>query len=243
MRHPLLALADVHRLTTVTRGRTIDVYVFDHHRTAFTIWTHAAQALGAPLTLVTLDRHMDLGTPAAVAPRFTEPLRQLDAFARHELAPSNDDHIVAATESGAIADAVVVARSHEPASLARFRPLLDRTGTLHRFAFAPGPARLGADAHVLVREAGHIALDIDLDAFTTPSDGDPEELLAWDRAAITRWLQPPGSGSWWDELLARTAVVTIAREPYHCGGFARGAQLWRDFSAAFFVDLLRADEP
>lgn len=243
MAHPLLALADVHRLTTEVRGRPLEAYLFDHHRSAFAVWCHTAATLGAPLTLVTLDRHMDLGTPAAAPPDHRAPLAELDQFARHRLAPANDDHVVAALEAGALADVVVVARSHAPPSLDRFRPYRDARGGTHRFAFARAPAALGPEAFELIREAKAIVLDVDLDCFTTLSDGHPDEVLGWDSALIDSWLRPPGSGPLWDELLARVSLVTVAREPYHCGGFDRGARLWLAFSGPFFQQLLGTDPP
>lgn len=243
MRHPLLALADVHRLTTVTRGRTLDAYVFDHHRSAFAIWCHAARELGTPLTLVTLDRHMDLGTPAHRAPDHRAPLEALDLFARHRLAPSNDDHIVAAFDSGALDGAVVVARSHAPPSLDAFRPYRSPSGIAHPFAFSPSVQALGDDAHRQVERAGPIALDIDLDAFTDPSPHEVDVVVPWARDKLAGWLRPPGSEAFWADVLAKAAVVTIAREPYHCGGFAAGARLWLDFAEVFFGELLETDAP
>jgi hypothetical protein len=44
-------------------------------------------------------------------------------------------------------------------------------------------------------------------------------------------------------VLSRTSLVTIAREPYHCGGLDRGAQLWRDFAEVFFRRLLGVPPP
>jgi hypothetical protein len=243
MRHPLLALADVHRATSLVEGRPVELFIFDHHRTAFTIWCHEATRLGGPLALFTLDRHMDLGTPALPPPAADAPLEALDAYARHRLAPSNDDHIVAALEAGAIADAVVVARSHAPPSLDAFRPYRDARGGLHRFAFAKSPAFLVAAPNPLPPGDGPLVLDVDLDCFTTMSDGDPDDVLIWDEEQMLRWLQPPGADDLWAQLRARVSVVTLAREPFHCGGFDRGAELWRRFSRVFFRDLLQTDAP
>ena len=244
MRHPLLALADVHRLTTVAFGRTLDVYLFDHHRTAFTVWCHEAARRGRALTLVTLDRHMDLNPPRHLPPPFDAPLEQLDLFARHRLAPSNDDHIPAALEAGAIGDALVVARSHPPPSLETFRPYIGAAAVRHEVEFAPTIARTSpAQVEWLRGREGPIVLDIDLDCFTTMSDGDPDDVLTWDADQILRWLTPPGSEPFWALLRERVEVVTLAREPYHCGGFARGAKLWTAFAEVFFERLLGADAP
>lgn len=240
---PTLALADVHRITAPVHGRERDIFVFDHHRTAFTLWCHAAAQLGRPLVLVTLDRHMDLGTPQVLAPDCAMPLHSLDLFARHSLAVSNDDHIVAALEAGAISDALVVARSHEPPSLEVFRPFKDVRGRDHRFVFAPTVAHVHEDGLALVREATDVVLDIDLDCFTTRSDGHFDEVLTWDAEQIEGFLQPPHAGEFWNTVLERTRLITLAREPYHCGGFTRGARLWIDFAEIFFRRVLGVPPP
>lgn len=235
-----LVLADVHRVTCPVAGAERDVFLFDHHRTAFTLWAQAARRRG-PLTLLTLDRHMDLETPRAAAPRCDAPLEELDRFARFSLSPRNDDHVVAAMEAGALAGAAVVARSHEPRSIDAFRPWRDATGASHPCAFAPTLERAGPDLLALLDAAPAIALDVDLDCFTTRSDGHLDEVVPWDRALIEEFLLPPGFD--WPRVLAKVELVTIAREPYHCGGFARAARLWADFAAVFFERLLRVPQP
>ncbi len=243
MRAATLALADVHRVTTRVAGRPVEVFVFDHHRTAFTVWCDAAARLGKPLRLVTLDRHMDLGVPAALAPDHRSPLEELDGFARHRLAPSNDDHIVAAMEAGAISDALVIARSHRPPDLGRFQPFRDRRGVAHPTAFADTVDALSPEQLALVQQGGELVLDVDLDCFTTMSDGHLDEVLTWDREQIEGFLLPPDSAPFWSAVLAQTRIVTLAREPYHCGGFGRGAKLWLDFAEVFFSQLLGVPPP
>lgn len=236
----LTALADVHRITTETRGRPLEIFVFDHHRTAFTVWGAAAADAG-PLGLVTLDRHMDLNSPRTPPPAFDAGLETLDRYARHALARANDDHIVAAMEAGAIGDALVVARSHAPTNLEALRRWTDAAGRTHELDVAPTLAL------ALARGArppdGSLVLDVDLDCFTTLSDGHPDEVLTWDRERIALFLRPPGSDGFWDDVLARTRVVTIAREPFHCGGFELGARLWIDFARVFFNEILEVPVP
>lgn len=242
--HPLLALAHVHRVRTRVGKADRDVFVFDHHRAAFTLWAWAARETG-PLTLVTLDRHMDLETPRNEPPPATTSLEALDGWARWNLSPKNDDHLVAAVEAGAIDGAAIIARSHAPASLEAFRPYRDRTGAEHRFAFARTleAASESDELLSLVEGADRIALDIDLDCFTTLSDADFEEVVPWDVEHIDTFLRPPGSERFWTAILGRAHLVTLAREPYHCGGLDRGARLWRDFAEVFFRRLLGVPPP
>jgi hypothetical protein len=243
MSNDTLALADVHRVTTEVGSKTLEIRLFDHHRTAFTLWSRVAAELGRPPTLLTLDRHMDLGTPTTLAPPATSPLPTLDAFARHELAVANDDHIVAAMQAGAVGDAIIVARSHQPPSLRAFQPFVDAAGRTHQCSFAPTLASLLARREPLLEDAAELVLDIDLDCFTTRSDGHMDEVIPWDADLIDAFLQPPGAAPFWASVLARTRLVTIAREPFHCGGFERAARLWLAFSEVFFRRVLGVPAP
>jgi len=240
---PTLSLADVHRVTTEIRGRTVDVFIFDHHRSAFALWCLAAARLGRPLTLVTLDRHFDLQPPRAAAPDHRSPLEALDLFARHRLAPSNDDHIRAAMEAGALCDGLFIARSHQPADFDALQDWTDPHGRAHRCLSARTVAERRSACDAFVEASQDIALDLDLDCFTTRSDGHPDEVLAWDRERIDAFLRPPGSDAFWSAVLERTRVATLAREPFHCGGFAQGARLWLDFAEVFFERLLGVPQP
>ncbi|MBI5542884.1 MAG: UPF0489 family protein, partial [Deltaproteobacteria bacterium] len=175
--HPLAGLAHVHRVTTRVAGRSCELFVFDHHREAFTLWAWAARQ-GGPLTLVTLDRHMDLQSPAILPPASapTCPVEELDAYARWRLSPKNDEHVVAALEAGSLGDVAVIARSHAPPCLDAFRPYRDRSGRVHRFAFSRTVDEVGEELLGLVRDAPRLALDLDLDCFSTLSDGHPDEV-------------------------------------------------------------------
>ncbi|MGC4116730.1 MAG: hypothetical protein QM765_19645 [Myxococcales bacterium] len=238
----LLSLAHVHRVTTHLGERTVDLFVFDHHRSAFPLWARFAAERG-PLTLVTLDRHMDLERPASPPPAYASPLEELDAYARWKLSPRNDDHVLAALDCGALTDAVVLARSHAPTGLAGLHLYKDAGGRSHRVEVARTVEDAGPEALALVRSAGRIALDVDLDCFTTLSDAHLDEVVTWDAEHIDAFLRPPGSEDLWRQVLAKVCVVTIAREPYHCGGLERGARLWGEFSRVFFGRLLGVPAP
>jgi len=239
----LSSLAHVHRITTRVAGRPCEVFVFDHHRSAFTLWALAAQELGRPLTLVTLDRHMDLERPALPPPQLPASAESLDGYARFSLASRNDDHVVAALEAGVIGDVVAIARSHQPPSLAAFTPFVDAAGRSHRCAFARSLELAGPDLQRLAEDSEFVALDVDLDCFTTLSDGHHDEPLPWDAELIDAFLRPPDSEAFWRPVLERTRVITIAREPYHCGGFGRSAALWLSFAEVFFGRLLGVPPP
>lgn len=242
----MAGLPHVHRVTTRARGRPLEIFVFDHHRGAFALWALAAQRQGAPLSLVSFDRHFDLEQPASAPPGAESPLEALDGFARLRLSAANDDHIVAAMEAGAVGDAALFARSHAPRAPAfpgGFQPYRDASGRPHFCHFARGPDDATPELVAWLERASPIALDVDLDCFTTLSDGHPDEVVTWDAELIDGFLRPPGSERLWDALLERTAVVTLAREPYHCGGLERGARLWLTFCEVFFRGVLGVPPP
>jgi hypothetical protein len=239
-------LAHTHRVTTRVRGRPLELFVFDHHRTAFSLWALAAKALGGPLRLVSLDRHFDLERPQSPPPDIARPIEELDDYARLRLSPKNDDHILAAMEAGAIGDGALFARSHTPRSVpfpGGFTPYVDARGKPHHCHFARSPDEAPPALLEWLSRAGPVALDVDLDCFTTLSDGHLDEVLIWDEELIDAFLRPPGSQPFWDALLERTALVTLAREPYHCGGLERGARLWLAFSEVFFRGVLGVPPP
>ncbi|MBX5484136.1 MAG: UPF0489 family protein [Myxococcaceae bacterium] len=249
-----LRLAGVTRLSLRGRGPK-DAFIFDPHRLAFPCW-----ALGLadtrPGLLVTLDRHLDLVPPSDVTaiPDAQDPLRQLDEFARWSLDVRNYDHVLAAMEAGIIKDAIVIARAKPRGALERTE-YVDRRGEKHRILAVPTIDRLAdgfagvgqspeaREAETLIREARSIVLDVDLDCFTTTSDADPTEVVPWPRELIRRMLVPPESGPFWDAVLFKTKVLTIAREPLHCGGVIASHRLFDDLAGVLFVELLRTDLP
>lgn len=243
MRHPTLALADVHRATTELDGRIVDVFIFDHHRTAFTLWCHAAKERGGALTLLTLDRHFDFEPAPADVPAFTSSLAELDLFARHRLEPSNDNHVRAAMQSGAIDDALAIARSHAPSDLGTLALWHDADGRAHRLIDAPTLDRRPSTFDDALDQAHALVFDVDLDCFTTRSDAHPDEVLAWDGERIEAFLAPPGTEHFWAAVRKKTQLITLAREPFHSGGFAQAARLWLDFSEVFFERILRVPAP
>jgi len=75
------------------------------------------------------------------------------------------------------------------------------------------------------------------------SDAHPDEVVPWDAEHIDAFLRPPDWERFWAPLFQRTCLVTIAREPYHCGGLSRGARLWAEFAEVFFRRLLGVPAP
>ncbi|MCI0570037.1 MAG: UPF0489 family protein [Myxococcaceae bacterium] len=253
---PHLKLAGVTRLAVAgTRGPK-DVYLFDPHRLALPCWALAV-GQGPPALLVTLDRHLDLVPPArpAAVPEGSAGLRALDEHARWELDVRNYDHILAAMEAGLVGDALLIGRAR-PRGCFEGDVYVDRRGQPHRLLVSPTVDRvaeaygcaataapLAREAEALLSGAGQVLLDVDLDCFTSPSDADPTEVLPWPRSTIRSFLMPEGSGAFWDAVLARCNALTLAREPYHCGGVVASGRLFEEVVGVLFGELLGAELP
>jgi hypothetical protein len=239
-----LKLAGVTRLSLHGRGPR-DAYIFDPHRLALPCWALALEKR-PPALLVTLDRHADLVPPSVPVPQ-DRSVHDLDELARWRLDERNVDHILAAMEAGLLTDALVVARSRLPGAWEGAQ-WTDSSARVHELCVVPtfervvqGPER-GWLQRALER-ADSVILDLDLDCFTSLSDADPSEVLAWPQSVIRSFLFPEGGAELWDQILAKTAVLTLAREPYHCGGLVAAGRLFEGLAQVLFVELLRADLP
>lgn len=244
-----ITLLDVH-----TRSGTLPVYLFDPHRLALPAWAHALAGRG-PAVLLTLDRHADLVLPDGKVPKRAAGLRALDEHARWVLSPKNNTHILAAMEAGLIGNALCVARTALPGGLS-VPTWVDSYGEEHHVHVTPTLARLcdgfataspGVDAQRaqewLLPDDVPWILDVDLDAFTTPSDADPTSVVPWPASLVREFLFPPGAAALWERVLAQCVAVTVAREPLHCGGVTAASKLFDVVAQVLFVELLGADVP
>ncbi len=258
---PMAPSHDAARLAGITRlslrgGRgPTSAWVFDPHRLALPAWAAALEGQ-PPALLVTLDRHFDLVPPEAPAavPDRSAGLRAIDEHARWSLTIRNTDHVVAAMEAGIVGDVLAIARA-SPVGAHAGESWTDRRGGVHRLLRARTVDQLAADwgtpsatpeAKQLadwLEGGGPVLLDVDLDCFTTPSDADPTSILPWPRELIRDFLLPPDSEPFWEAVLGRCVALTLAREPYHCGGLAAGARLFLDVGEVLFRELLRVDVP
>lgn len=246
-----LRLAGVIRLSLHGRGPR-DAYLFDPHRLALPCWSLALGERKGAL-LVTLDRHLDLAEPAAPPPDASVGVLALDEFARRKLSVRNEDHVLAAMESGLIGDAIVIARSR-PKGAVDGTSWKDRHGQVHRLLITPTVERISEDfeaatsgpsalARTLLQGARDVLLDFDLDCFTTISDAELTQVVPWPRPLIRDHVLPEGSGPFWRAVLEKCRALTFAREPYHCGGVVAGNRLFEDAAEVVFRELLGADLP
>lgn len=238
-----LRLAGVTRVSLAPR-HTFEAFLFDPHRLALGSWAYAMEhaRVEGPATLLTFDRHFDLvppGQPANVPDR-TAGFLALDAHARLQLDVRNVDHIVAAMEAGLVGDVVALARSSPRGALESDR-WIDRRGKRHAITRAPSLAEF-LDVGGRLPE-GPVLLDIDLDAFTTLQEVEPHDVLLWSRLQARRLLVPEGCGDFWMDVLPRTVALTVALEPYHCGGITRGHVLFLECGPAIFEELLGVGVP
>lgn len=250
-----LRLAGVIRLSLHGGRGPRQAFVFDPHRLALPSWALALEGR-PPALLVTLDRHFDLVPPEDVGavPDRSAGLQALDEHTRWALSVRNTDHVVAAMEAGLVGDVLAIARA-SPKGAHEGERWIDRRGTAHRIFRTPTVDRVAADwgtrsatpeaqAIAAILHAGTpVILDVDLDCFTSPSDADPTALLPWPREIVRDFLLPPASAPFWDAILRDCAALTLAREPYHCGGLVASAKLFLDVADVLFRELLGGDLP
>lgn len=243
-------MSDLHlRLAGVTRlslhGRGVrDAFVFDPHRLALPCWALALEdaRVDSPATLLTFDRHFDLVPPLDrnAVPDRSAGVLALDAHARTRLDVRNVDHVLAAVEANVLGEVIAIARSSP-------RGATDATTYRDRRGRSCPLRRAGSLAEFFERKesvpSGPLLLDVDVDCFTTPSADDPTEVLGWTEKQIRDELMPPGSEAFWGDVLARTVALTVAREPYHCGGLIAAGRLFERMAQVLWCELLRADLP
>ncbi len=234
-------------ITHLTLGKSPpDAFVFEPHRLALPSWAWALRDGPKPAVLVTFDRHLDLVAPKVLPPPDADVLA-IDEYARRKLDVRNVDHILAAMEAGLLSDAVVIARSRPEGCVTGDR-WVDSHGVTHRLLVAPSLDRLvnspmGVDAAKLISQAHATLLDFDLDCFTTMCDADPLSVVPWPVELIREQVLPPGSESWWADVLAKCKGLTFARESAHCGGMVAGDRLFASAAQVVFKELLRVDLP
>lgn len=239
-----LRLAGVTRLALDGRGPE-RAFVFDPHRLALPCWALALEEVNrAPALLVTFDRHCDLAPPREPSrvPDRSAGTLAIDAHARLELDVRNIDHVIAAMEAGIVGDVLCFARSRPQGAL-EAGVYRDRRGQEHRIDVSPSLEQWLDGGGRLAPGDAPVLLDLDLDCFTSPNDADPRALLPWPAEQVRDHLLPEGSEAFWEALLPRTVAMTLAREPYHCGGLLAAGRLLEVVAPILFGELLRASLP
>jgi hypothetical protein len=198
---------------------------------------------------------MDLLPPrhADPVPDRAEGVLALDHHARLNLDVRNVDHILAGMEAGLIQDAIVVARTRLPG--AAEKAWVDRRGKHHALLTVPRlealtdgfgtetPSEQARAVAQMLEKHAVTLLDVDLDCFTTVSDADPTSVVPWPEELIRAFLMPEGSPRFWDAVLLRCAGLTVACEPYHCGGLVAAHRLFERVATVLFREILAAEMP
>lgn len=229
-------------------------FVFEPHRLALPAWSLALKDLepGAPAVLITLDRHFDL-VPPRDPPAPGSGTAQLDEWARKKADLRNVDQVLAACHAGLITDVIAFGRG-KPSGALDAESWSSPSGQ-HRIIRASRVGNLSTDyaqtsapplvhsAQTVLSRAARTILDVDLDCFTTPSDADPTAVVPWPLELIRDHLLPRGAQAFWAQVLAQCEVLTIAREPGHCGGLIAAGRLFERVAQVLFEELLEADLP
>lgn len=198
----------------------IEVALMKEHRFAFYYWFKWARinCFDKPPALVSVDWHQDLCAPCGIEKQELNNL-DLQSFlkvARYSwegLNPLNDGHILSATYLNLIGNVYVLCKQDidEPIST-----ITDINGNTHIvYCFSDKNDLLN-----ILQESNEnsIYLDIDLDYFTESTDscGGGENLKLMSKLEIESVIDPTSNFMKW--CFHRMKGMTIATEPYFCGG-------------------------
>lgn len=219
------------------------VFIFKNHRTSFYYWCKARKEFGISdsFFVVTMDKHNDLFPllPEKIAEIQTLDLNNLvkvEDFVKNKLKKLNDDYIFAAMEAGVIGDILIMSPDVHALSLKEYP---DKLGRIHRIFHCIWPGDLSGtrgmltdsidpENRELIRSIGYdtngnqnIALDIDLDFFT---------YFYCDKIYVIREENFKDIFSddcliWW--IYNRARLITIAKEPWACGGAQNSKRILR----------------
>ena len=201
------------------------VGIVHEHRFAFFFWgLYSLDNEGIIPALVTIDSHDDTGVPSEVIPEDLDNLDirnriELGLFAWLRLRSLNDGHILPALYLNFFSDVYVLLNNNEDAREFGFSHTelqqKDRSGGMHKVKFYQHSEHLLRD----LPPDTPVFLDIDLDFFAVDN---PEagavlgsDLIRSD-AEIRSTLSI--NGPLIGPLLNRIVGLTIALEPYYCGG-------------------------
>ena len=208
--------------------KAVEIGVVLQHRFVFYYWlkwhAEALRTKGPTPNLLTIDWHDDVGGDCDFIPAELEQLNptdenELSLFCWARLCCLNDGHIAPAQYLNAIGDVYVILKQRkaqrEMHDEYRKRTQKDRYGKVRQVHYYD-------TIEQFLKEHGSdpvhpLALDIDLDYFTTPDDSRElgAEHLVSDRT-IKKVISPKGPLMQW--VFPRLSGLTIALEPQYCGG-------------------------
>lgn len=227
------------------------VVIYDDHRSILPVLWAARHhnLIDDAATLMVWDAHPDAVQPhidsrreAYTRLRGMSELNQVCAYANDELSSNDDTWLVTAMEGGLVGDAVYAflqsrdnciwhyedtgGGSHD------FYDLYDIASTLgHQSALVDTCRRSQleplwnalswnvSDNDFTLTERPNLVLDIDIDAFAI------EESYPWREEMFCDAFEP--LQGFMRKLLRVARLITISKEPYHCGGHAASGEILR----------------
>jgi hypothetical protein len=193
-------------------SESITVDVFDNHRFLFySLATYTEKR--KPLTLISLDYHQDL---APISDHETLDLRALNLddikevafFCWNHINPLNDSHILSAVYLGMIQDVFILCKDRDEVDV-EYKDMQEVNHKVKSF-------RSETEFLKAIKAANtNIAFDIDLDYFIDRQDGDGNVFseLHDDRFSVIDC-----QSDLLQSLYGKIKLLTIAKEPEHCGG-------------------------
>ena len=197
------------------RDKSVIVDLFDDHRLMF-FSILSNRRTKSPLNLVSIDYHLDLAQPsksekANLSKLDLESEKEVAFFVWHHLNPLNDNHILSAAYLNLISDIIILTKDRDP-KCSEYR---DKDGNKHNVHSYNDYNRFIENVELV---EDNIFLDIDLDYFVKKSrDSNDNEIIKYvlkekDYAIFNK------RGRLMRHCKDKLEMVTIAREPEHCGG-------------------------
>lgn len=209
-------------------SRSIEVAIVSRHRFAFYYWLKWWNKDDRLLSLVTMDWHNDVGGTSDFDPKV---IRDLDLSNSNEMAlfcwagsrSLDDGHIAPALYRGAFQRVDVINKQSRQDGCLAVEKQTNCDGEVAEIRFHRCPADF-AKWHRRQACGTEIVFDLDLDYFTVehPSRDLGKQRLQ-PESYVHRVLDP--QGELMSQLLPEVRRITIALEPYYCGGLSNCLRL------------------
>lgn len=228
------------------------------------------QVLPRPCILVMFDAHDDALSPSCMD-KITKmkedgfDIEDIISLCENSLSGNNDDWVRSGMELGLIAGTVIFgvekSKEHDPYN---YRPEFNNMPDL-KFLGHPGSAleyqgvlvdhtkaNCCSELRAMlewspnrgfspVTDDNRILLDFDLDCFIVRYRLGRYKFPWPDEVFEGEYPEESKAKGFMDELINRAGLITIAREPVHCGGAAKSDQVLHKVNRFFFDDELSID--
>jgi len=231
-------------VTGTSASQSINVYAFDNHRFLFYALATFDYTFPPPekidflpLTLISFDYHCDLVPPYNVDITNLGKVNLTDRkdvafFTWNSLSPQNDNHIKSAMYLNMLSDAFILCKEERDNN----DPFVDQNGNTHNIDVFTNFENFKNE---ILQIRGGIVLDIDLDYFMdkrTDQDGHERNYIDNYKKYMIFFRSP--ANDWLKIIADKIKLITIAKEPGHCGSMVNSNILFNELLSCLFTGRL-----